>query len=90
MVEKITDDYYCVNIDFSRWNGILHFTKECSVWIQLVPIYNDTMMMVFKSAEVLTPGGFDGYLDYHEFMIDYPELYPMATKELCEYFYEGA
>lgn len=64
--EKINDDLYCVDLDYSTTNGKLHFTKEITIWIDGA--------FDFVCAQSLTPGGWFDYDtgDEKEFESEWP------------------
>ena len=70
-VEKLDKDKWCVSIDSSKSNGLLHFTKEITIWID----HGD-----FVCADVLSSGGWFDYQDdeFHSFEREYPGVFEQA------------
>jgi len=64
--EKMDKDLYYIDIDKSSSIGILHFSKEISVWID-----GD---LNFIYADALTSGGWFDYNTESEFELDWPNL----------------
>lgn len=82
MVEKIDDGKYVISLDKTRCNGILRFTKEITIWLEL-----DGYKPIFNCADVVSSGGWFTYnWDEQEgFEHDYPEALQEAYEELREY-----
>jgi len=80
-VEKLKDDLYCVDLDYSTSNGVLNFTKEITVWID--------NKYDFVCAQALTPGGWFDYSkdEKDEFDREWPEAYIDARNGVLLFAY---
>ncbi len=81
MVEK-NDNKYIIFLDKTRHNGILRFTREITICVEL-----DGYKPIFDWADVICSGGWFNYnWDEQEvFENDYPGVWEEALLELREY-----
>ena len=81
MVEKV-DNKYVIFLDKTRYKGILRFTREITIWLEL-----DGYKPIFDSADIISSGGWSTYNwdEQEEFENDYPEIWEEALLELREY-----
>lgn len=81
MVENV-DGKYIISLDKTRYNGILRFTREITIWLEL-----DGYKPIFDSADVVCSGGWFIYNwdEQEEFENDYPGVWEEALLELREY-----
>lgn len=82
MVEKIDEIKYVINLDKTRYNGILRFTHEITIWLEL-----DGYKLIFDCADVINSGGWFtyGWDEQEEFEHDYPGVLEEAYMELRKY-----
>lgn len=82
-IKETNEVYYAVFVDNSRRNGILHFTKEATVYFRE---YSKDVI-VLSHADIITSGGwFDySYKEMNIFDEDEPGIIDSAIGELKDY-----
>jgi hypothetical protein len=84
MVGKINEDNYYVDLDQTKWNGVLRFSKELTIWLKR---FNKRDGFEFWCADAITSRGWFSYgpNESEEFEHDWPNCLSAALLEVKEY-----